>query len=103
VSKKIGEVKSVTGAKWEVWATPAGVSMAGGATIEPDDASALARLLLDAAHESRVMRMRTDAALPPVQPRKHRAPNATERALGEGAHLSNDGRRWDEKRRQWTT
>jgi len=59
--KRIGEVMSSTGATWEVCASSAGVTIAGGATIEPDDASALARLLLDAAQDSRVMRLREDA------------------------------------------
>ena len=62
MSKKIGEVMSATGATWEVWASAVGVAIAGGAEIEPDDASALARLLLDAASESRVLRERRKVA-----------------------------------------
>jgi len=55
---KIGEVRSATGAVWEVRWSHKGITMAGGAPIDPDDASALARLLLDAAHECRVARER---------------------------------------------
>jgi hypothetical protein len=53
----VGEVKSSTGAVWEVEYSYAGVTMAGGTPIEPDDASALARLLLDAAHATRLLRL----------------------------------------------
>jgi hypothetical protein len=58
--RKIGEMRAETGATWEVHASLAGVTMAGGAPISPSDASALARLLLDAAEASRVMRLRAN-------------------------------------------
>ena len=60
VGRKIGEMRAETGATWEVHASLAGVTMAGGAPISPSDASALARLLLDAAEASRVMRLRAE-------------------------------------------
>ena len=53
-AKKIGEMRA------EVHASLDGVTMAGGAPISPSDASALARLLLDAAEASRVMRLRAE-------------------------------------------
>ena len=59
-AKKIGEMRAETGATWEVHASLDGVTMAGGAPISPSDASALARLLLDAAEASRVMRLRAE-------------------------------------------
>lgn len=67
MSKKIGEVKDCTGATWEVSASLGGVEIAGGSIIgegwmaqpiSPSDASALARLLLDASREALVMKER---------------------------------------------
>jgi len=60
MSKRIGEVVTSTGGKWEVSASLGGVEIAGGAGIEPDDATALGRLLLDAAQEARVMRAKAE-------------------------------------------
>lgn len=60
MSKKIGEVTSAKGRTWQVWVSLAGVELDGEAGIEPDDASALARLMLDAALEARAMRIRAE-------------------------------------------
>lgn len=61
MSKRVGEVTTANGSAIVVSASIAGVEIDGAPGVDPDDASALSRLILDAGHESRRMRERSAA------------------------------------------